>query len=183
MIQCNLVKSRRRTLSISIEENGTVTIRAPYGVSRKYVDEFLQQKKEWIKTKVKEVKENHKKAHSIRESIPEEEMIEYKEKARKVITNRVEYFAKNHKLLFNNIRISSAKHRWGSCSARDNLNFNWKVIFAPVDVIDYLVVHELAHIKHKHHKRSFWAFVEKMDPEFKEHRKWLKKHSYLLQIA
>jgi predicted metal-dependent hydrolase len=80
------------------------------------------------------------------------------------------------------IRIKGQKTLWGSCSSKGNLNFNWKVAFAPRKVVDYLIIHELSHLRLMNHSKSFWQIVEKYMPEYKTQQKWLKEHNYLLKI-
>jgi hypothetical protein len=80
------------------------------------------------------------------------------------------------------LRISNARFRWGSCSRDNSLSFSWRLAMAPSLIIDYVVVHELAHIKEKNHSRSFWALVETMMPDYRKHRHWLKENGHLLDI-
>ena len=77
---------------------------------------------------------------------------------------------------YGTVRLSSARTRWGSCSARGNLNFHWKLILMPPEVLDYVVVHELAHRREMNHSPRFWAIVEKVLPDYKERRRWLKEN-------
>lgn len=95
--------------------------------------------------------------------------------ANSYITERVLFFKEIMIIEPNSIRITSAKTRWGSCSRKNNLNFTWKLIMADKDVIDYVVIHELAHIKQKNHSKEFWKIVENMIPDYKERQKNLKK--------
>lgn len=81
------------------------------------------------------------------------------------------------------IKLSSAAKRWGSCSSAGNLNLNWRLIMAPTTVIDYVIVHELAHRKHMNHSKSFWRLVEQFCPDYREHLAWLKKHGHLLALS
>lgn len=106
----------------------------------------------------------------------------YKKQAREVITKRVEYYAHKYNLQYKNIRITSAETRWGSCSSSNNLNFTWKLIMAPQDVVDYVVVHELAHTLQKNHSQKFWNEVKAMMPDYKQKEKWLKEKGFLLRI-
>ena len=106
----------------------------------------------------------------------------YKKKAKKIILQRVSFYSKQTGLKCKKIRITNAKSRWGSCSAKNNLNFAWRLIMAPLLVIDYVVVHELAHSEHKNHSQKFWEKVNKLFPEFKTAKKWLKQNGYLLKI-
>ena len=106
----------------------------------------------------------------------------YREQARTVLTERVEFFARKYGFKIGKIRISSARTRWGSCSSRDTLSFTWRLVMAPPDVIDYVVVHELCHLKEMNHSKAFWARVEAILPDYKAHRKWLKDNGSKLQL-
>lgn len=99
----------------------------------------------------------------------------YKRQAKINIPKRVQWYAAQHNLKHGKIKITSAGKRWGSCSAEGNINFTWKLILLPIRIIDYVVVHELAHLKQHNHSKKFWLEVEKMLPDYKERRKWLKK--------
>lgn len=101
----------------------------------------------------------------------------YRDQAKNIFNARVDYFAKQLGVKVNQIRVKSQKTRWGSCSSRGNLNFNWHAIIAPPEVIDYLVVHECCHLVHMNHSKEFWALVETLSPNYKENRKWLKNHN------
>lgn len=85
-------------------------------------------------------------------------------------------------LEYNRIFIRSQKTRWGSCSRLKNLSFNWRLVMAPIEVIDYLIVHEMAHIEEMNHSASFWRLVEKACPDYKAHRRWLKEHGPALTL-
>lgn len=99
-----------------------------------------------------------------------------KAQASTYIAKRTYALAEKMETPFKNIAFKQQKTRWGSCSSDKNLNFNWKLIHAPKPVIDYVIIHELAHIKYMHHKRSFWDFVAKFDPNYPLHRRWLSKY-------
>jgi predicted metal-dependent hydrolase len=106
----------------------------------------------------------------------------YKAQARQVIAPRVALFATQYGYPVARLRIGSARTRWGSCSSRGTLSFTWKLVMAPVPVIDYVILHELAHLEHPNHSRAFWERVAQLDPQFKEHRAWLKKHGAQLTL-
>jgi predicted metal-dependent hydrolase len=106
----------------------------------------------------------------------------YRESALKLITERVKYYSAITGLEHSKIRISGAKRRWGSCSAKGSLNFSWRLVMAPLAVIDYVVVHELSHLKIKNHSRKFWDLVESYCPDYRAQRKWLRNNSNLLRI-
>ena len=104
----------------------------------------------------------------------------YKERALEIITERVNHFSAQYGFQPKQVKISSAKTRWGSCSANGTLNFTWRLIMSPLSVIDYVVVHELAHLRVRNHSRKFWQVVESIDPDYKTKRKWLREYGETL---
>jgi predicted metal-dependent hydrolase len=106
----------------------------------------------------------------------------YKEKAKTIIPQRVDSFSRMMNLPYGNVKITSAQKRWGSCSARNDLSFSWRLVMTPPAVIDYVIVHELSHIKHKDHSARFWQQVQKIIPEHKTLRRWLKDHHDQLRL-
>ena len=106
----------------------------------------------------------------------------YRDKASKVINERVSLHAAQHDLSYRQVRITQTKSRWGSCGINGNLQFSWLLIMAPLEVIDYVVVHELAHLAHPNHSRRFWSKVGRMYPNYKPHQKWLRENGYRLTL-
>ena len=104
----------------------------------------------------------------------------YKAQAFDYITQRVGYYAQSTGLKYQSIRINSATTRWGSCGYKDTLNFTWRLIMAPSRVVDYVIIHELMHLKQKNHSRKFWAEVAQMVPDYKQDEYWLKQYGHLL---
>lgn len=105
-----------------------------------------------------------------------------KEEALHVVTERAVFYADLMGVKFADIKLSEAKSRWGSCSAKNSLNFAWRLIMCPVAAIDYIVVHELSHIKYKNHGAEFWARVKTVLPNYKEQQDWLKLNRKLMEI-
>jgi predicted metal-dependent hydrolase len=106
----------------------------------------------------------------------------YKQQAQKIIIPRVQHYARIAGATYKSISITTADTRWGSCSSQKTLNFNWKLVMAPIEVIDYVVCHELAHLTELNHSRDFWETVRKMYPLYREHRTWLKRHENALTL-
>lgn len=106
----------------------------------------------------------------------------YKKRAAVILQERVESIAKDMRVLPNGVKITSAKTRWGSCSYTNHLNFSWRLIMCPPEVVDYVVVHELCHILHKDHSKSFWESVGRVDAAYREHENWLKENRRLMEI-
>ncbi len=106
-----------------------------------------------------------------------------KQQARAVIQERVKQYSERAGLRFQTMSITEAQTRWGSCSSQKNLNFNWKLIMAPLPVIDYVVTHELAHLTEMNHSRQFWETVRRMFPVYRQYRTWLKRNGELLNVG
>jgi predicted metal-dependent hydrolase len=105
----------------------------------------------------------------------------YKKQALEKVLPRVNLHAQNMGVQFNQVFISELKYRWGSATPKDNLNFNWKLIKAPMFVIDYVIVHELAHFIEANHTSKFWNIVEVQVPKYLKAKEWLKEHGGLLE--
>jgi predicted metal-dependent hydrolase len=106
----------------------------------------------------------------------------YRQQARRVLEERVSFWAARYGLSPAGVSINAARTRWGSCGARGTLNFTWRLVMAPLAVIDYVVVHELAHLKERNHSARFWEEVERMMPGYSQHRQWLKQHGHTLSL-
>lgn len=171
-----VIYSGRKSMAIQIKPDLTVVVRVPYGVPRRTVMEFVNREKAWIDENVRKMEC----ANRERELVPrltEEEIKVLKEQALKYIPERVEHFAPIVGVDYHRITIRNQKTRWGSCSAKGNLNFNCLLMQAPSEVIDYVVVHELCHRKYMNHSKAFWCEVEKVLPEYKTAKRWLRENA------
>jgi len=106
----------------------------------------------------------------------------YKQQARKIIGQKANTLAQQKGFRFTKVRITSAEKRWGSCSQGASLNFSWRLILAPTEIIDYVILHELSHLRHQNHSRKFWDTVASVCPEYPNRRKWLKENGYTLSL-
>jgi predicted metal-dependent hydrolase len=106
----------------------------------------------------------------------------YKKQAEMIIGQRADYFAGLMNVKFRRLLITSANTRWGSCSNYGTINFTWRLVLAPLDIVDSVVVHELAHLIHHNHSKRFWDKVKEHYPNYPQAKKWLKQHSHLLHI-
>jgi len=211
----HIVRSKRKTLALIIETDGSVTVRAPLRASEKNILQFVEKHAKWVEKKKMET-------HAAvplqpRQFLPGErflylgqayplETVEdqemqlvldgevfklaesaqtnakmifqdwYRRHARQVIEPRTALFAKKHQLHYEKIRISSARTRWASCSSKGTLSFSWRLILLHPDVIDYVIIHELAHTVHHNHSKRFWKLVEELLPDYKERRKQLREY-------
>ena len=122
----------------------------------------------------KKAKIRYKKVRVRRKSGNRAEYLKYKEQARILVKERLEYFNQFYGYTWNKIAIRNQRSRWGSCSKRGNLNFNYKIVLLPQNMADYVIVHELCHLREFNHSHDFWALVEKTMPNYKEIRKTMK---------
>lgn len=174
-IQYRVIRSKRKTIAIQITPDGTVLVRCPMRTSAAEVDAFVESKRRWI--------EKHLQKQALQTQLPditEEEIQVMTRQAREEFPQRVAVFAPQVGVTYGRITIRHQKTRWGSCSGKGNLNFNCLLMLAPPEVRDYVVVHELCHRKQMNHSQSFWEEVEKILPNYKTHRKWLKENGTAL---
>jgi predicted metal-dependent hydrolase len=106
----------------------------------------------------------------------------YRAQARRILQERVDFYSKQYGFQYQGMKITSARTRWGSCSRGGSLNFSWRLILAPIEQVDYVVVHELVHTTHHNHSKRFWKKVQTVLPDFKQRQKWLKQHGPRLMV-
>lgn len=174
-----LIRKARKTISILINDDGTVTVKAPLFVSKKDIDEFVDSKSQWIENAKNRIKDRNDKAAAIG-SLSNKEILDLAEKAMTYIPNRVKYYANIMNVKYGKITIRCQKTRWGSCSAKGNLNFNCLLMLTPFDVIDSVIVHELCHLKELNHSKRFYNLVYKYFPNYSISQKWLKENGGII---
>ncbi|MBE6795056.1 MAG: M48 family metallopeptidase [Ruminococcaceae bacterium] len=162
-----IIRSDRKTLAIQVDSSGNVIVRSPKNVSQKRIVKFLEDKSEWIEKTIISQKE---KSANIRH-FTDAEIKNMRKRAKEVLPVKVAYFAEIMGVKPKSIKINSAKKRYGSCSSVNNLNFSLYLMDKDERFIDYVVVHELAHIKHHNHSRQFYDFVYEFMPDYKERSK------------
>lgn len=168
----NFIRSKRRSMSLKVESDGTITVRAPMRMPVREADRFVESHREWIEVRLRE----YERIKGLKPSYTDEERENGKRLAKKLLEERCRFFAARMGVDYGRITIREQKTRWGSCSAKGNLNFNWKLALMPEEIQDYLVVHELAHRKEMNHSPAFWAVVEKEIPDYRDRRAWLKRN-------
>lgn len=175
-MKVTVIRSNRKTVAIQVNSDLSVTVRAPRSASEKDIEEILKKKEAWISKHIEKIKKTKERLEAEpTEKLTREKVIALAEEALKVIPARVEYFARVIGVTYGKITIRNQKTKWGSCSSKGNLNFNCLLMLAPPEVLDYVVVHELCHRKQMNHSKAFWSEVEKVLPDYKEARKWLKE--------
>lgn len=169
-----VIRSSRKTLAMEITKDEEILVRAPYCTPDAEIQSFIADSAGWIEKHLQKVKDENK-AASLDGKLTMEDIRALADKALVVIPERVACYAPKAGVTYGRITIRNQKSRWGSCSARGNLNFNCLLMLAPPEVIDYVVVHELCHRKEMNHSPAFWAEVEKILPDYRIRRQWLKE--------
>ena len=170
-----LVRSSRRTLGLEIR-NGELIVRAPYRTTRGEIEALLREKEHWIRTHLAANRQRMESAAKI-PPLTREELTELAQRTADYIPGRAELYAERMGVRFHRITIRSQRTRWGSCSAKGNLNFNCLLMLTPPQVIDSVVVHELCHLKEMNHSERFYREVYRVFPEYDRWHGWLKQHS------
>ena len=159
----------------------TVTVRAPRWLSKKEIDKILIEQEGWINRHIEQTRQlNEKDAESGIRKLSDEDIRRLRELAYPVISERVRHFSEIIGVDYGSITIRNQRTRWGSCSGKGNLSFNCLLMLAPPDVLDYVVVHELCHRKEMNHSKRFWDEVEKVLPDYRKQRRWLKEEGVML---
>lgn len=215
IIPNQIIKSKRKSISLIIKNGGEFVVRAPINCSNKKIEEFIKQKSKWIIEKRQaqiacllqplnvldgekiyilgkeylislseysrvKIKEN---SLSIPSENSKEKLITFlKKQAKKYFQIKTNDIAEKFGFKFEKISISSAKTCWGSCSAKNNIHFTYKLIMCPEEVVEYIIIHELCHTKEKNHSKKFWLLVENCCPKYKSHEKWLKDNRSIVYI-
>ncbi len=172
-ITYRLIRTDRRTLGLRIAQDGTVEVRAPLLCPRRKIDAFVLDNADWIDMQL----EKREAALSAASAAGELDHADLKKLASSMtarLKERLPYYADRLGVSYGRVTVRCQKTKWGSCSAKGNLNFNVLLMLAPDEVFDYVLVHELSHRKHMDHSKDFWALVASADPGYKKHKKWLK---------
>ncbi len=167
-----IIKSKRKSISIEIKADLRIIVRAPKSMSRKAIEKFIAEKQDWINKGLEKMKARAE-AETTEPKFTDLEIKTMKKDAKLIIPSRVEYFAKIMGITYNRIAIKSTVTRWGSCSSLKNLNFNCLLVLCPDEIINYVIIHELCHLIEPNHSNRFWAQVEKYCPDYKTYKKWL----------
>nr|MBP7927973.1 M48 family metallopeptidase [Patescibacteria group bacterium] len=217
-VSYNLVRTARKTISISVTEQAQVIVRAPLKLSQEKIDKYVLQNELWVQKHVQKAKIRQSqityatfekgsylyflgkkieieflplngKAIEVEDKILINEKYSknakkvilawYKRTAKNTIEKRITSICAENDIKIEKVRISNAQTRWGSCSGKNNISISWRLIMAPPSVLDYVIYHELAHVKHKNHSKSFWNHVYMFDKHYRMSEKWLKENGHL----
>lgn len=182
-----IIRTNRKSICIQIK-NGNILVRCNKKTSIKEIETFLFRKKDWINSKIncynnniELVKDYHKFILGNKKSEITNNF-DIKSYVKSVFKQKLDYFSCKIGVRYLNFKICSAKNKWGSCNAKGVISLNYKLIHLMEDLIDYVIIHELCHLKEFNHSRSFWNLLEKYCPKYKIMRKELKKYSCILQM-
>lgn len=215
-----VVYSDRKTLSIIVERDRSLLVRAPRNMSAEEIQQLVDEKSLWIYEKIRHpqkyppepVKKEFATGETIlylgrnyrleiadettdgiqfdsrfyisrRQKVHAAELFQawYMERAREKLLPRIRHFAETMGVTYERLLISDLKYRWASCTPKNNLNFNWRIIKAPMNVVDYLIVHELAHLLEPNHTAKFWNIIAVQVPEYEKPKEWLRSYGYRLE--
>jgi predicted metal-dependent hydrolase len=179
MLEYELIRSARKTLALYVRRDGRVEVRAPLRTSRAYIDSFVLKKQDWIESTRRKLSARQGAKRTIRMTAKEE--VGYKKQAEEYLILKCRYFAAVMGLRHGAVKVNGAKTRWGSCNRRGDINFTYRLLFAPEEVIDYVVVHELAHLKEMNHSAGFWSVVERTLPDYRARRKRLREFEHQVE--
>ena len=175
-----LVRSSRKTLAVQIRADGTVIARAPLRMPKDRILCFLSEKASWIRMQQGKMQEREKMRQQARIHLDAAQEKELRERAKSVLAQRTAYFARQIGVTYGRITVRDQKTRWGSCSQTGNLNFNFRLILAPSEVLDYVVVHELCHRRQMNHSTQFWQEVAQVLPDYRKRKAWLTENGWRL---
>lgn len=162
----DLIRSNRKSIEMSISKDLKLIVRAPNRMSIDDIEKFVLKHEKWIEKHFEIAKKRNETKENC--ELTDDEIKELRKKATEIIPKRVEYYSNIMGVKPTGIKITSAMSRWGSCSSKNSICFSYRLMLKPMDVIDYVVVHELAHIRVKNHSKAFYQEVEKFMPDYKK---------------
>lgn len=157
------ISNRAKLLRLAVYRNGRLTITKPAGLKIEAAENFIREHGDWIMKKIKYF-ENIKTGPF--DNLTRRDYLRRREEARILVIERLEFFNHFYNFSYSGVSIRNQKTRWGSCSRRGNLNFNFRLLYLPEPLRDYVIVHELCHLKELNHSANFWALVARTIPDF-----------------
>lgn len=167
------VSKRARMMRLAVYRGGDFIVTAPRSVGEDVIERFIIEKSQWVIDKINYLKQFP--AGTLIKS-NRGDFLKHKKAALELAEKRIEYFNGFYKFKFNKINIRDQRTRWGSCSKKSNLNFNYKIMLLPRQLADYIIVHELCHLGEFNHSKKFWNLVAKAIPNYQGMRNELKKN-------
>lgn len=169
-MELKIVKTNRKTISLSVDDDLNAVVKAPYGITNNEISKFVDSNKQWLEKAVR-----HKQLQLEKINLSDEEINALVRQAKEIIPERVAYYSAKMNLYPTGLKITKAKKRFGSCNGKNLLCFSCFLMRYPSEAVDYVVVHELAHIKHHNHSKDFYALISQYMPDYKQREKLLKE--------
>ena len=170
-------KSRRaKRIRITVYTDARVVVTVPSQLKKDKADEFVSKKKEWVLKQIERFRNSKAKTSKV---LSYKDYIANKEQARILVKAKVRFYNQIYKFSYNRIFVKNQKTLWGSCSSKKNLNFNFRILFLPEHLQDYLIVHEICHLKEPNHSQNFWLLVARTIPEYSKLRQELRRYEFL----
>lgn len=216
-----IIRSKRKTISLEVKPDGSLIVRAPASVTDAQIQALVNKKADWIRKTQTRLAERYPPqepktftpgetfwylgeqyplrltdrqrppleldgafllSRAVQSRAKEVFIAWYREETRQITQDLIDKYSKQYGFKVRMVRITSARTRWGSCSSNHNLNFTYRLCMAPLPVVDYVVVHELTHLRIHNHSKAFWQAVAQVNPAYHQHRAWLKEHGPLLTL-
>lgn len=173
-----LIRSRRKTISLEVRGDELI-VRAPNRTTRREADDFVRRHEQWIQKKRRQIAERSARENAA-PKLSDDELTALALQAKKHIPQRVAYYAQRMGVEYGRVTLRCQKTRWGSCSAKKNLNFNILLMLTPPEVIDSVVVHELCHLRQMNHGPRFYEQVRAVYPDYDRWNRWLKENGGMI---
>ena len=167
-----LIRSKRKTIAIEVKKDCTVVVRAPEKCNARIIDAFVEKNAKWIENALLKAEKRKSLADSY--AVAPEDKAEYKKRAEEYLPGRVKYWSEITGLVPSYVHITSAEKRYGSCNGKNGICFSYRLMAYPPETVDYVILHELAHIIHKNHSQNFYMYIKEFMPDYKRHEKILK---------
>ena len=165
-----IIRSKRRTMSVEVDTSGNVLVRAPRLMPKWTIEAFVRERADWIER----ARQRQARRQQNLPEIREEDKPLYVKRAKAILPSKIDYYARRMDVQPTGLTVTSARTRFGSCSGKNRLSFSWRLMAYPEAAIDYVVVHELAHIRYKDHSRAFYGFIESILPDYRDRIRLLK---------
>ncbi len=178
--EVEIIRSKRKTVSVEVTPDLRILARVPHRMPENEIRLIVQSKSDWLAKAIKRQKAARDAVLELPEKLADADIEVLKNRTRAIVTERAAHYAPLVGVRYNRIAIRAQKTRWGSCSSKGNLNFNCLLALCPIEIIDYVVVHELCHLIELNHSPRFWNEVARILPDYKVRRKWLKTNSSAL---
>ncbi|MEK7632208.1 MAG: M48 family metallopeptidase [Patescibacteria group bacterium] len=167
-----------RVLRFAVHADGRLVVTAPVLIGKRTIEKMIAEKREWILEKLEIARKN---AKPVAPKRTKKEIADDKDRALALIRDRIEHFNLVYRLSWKRIAIRNQKTRWGSCSRKGNLNFNYKIALLPPHLADYIIVHELCHLAQMNHSKKFWELVAQTIPDWRGRRNEIREHEIRLR--